>query len=1090
MARFGFRRGAGLLLGLVLLGLLLGAGLLGTRYGRAYLARHLRQQLAESSDLVVSPFELHLSWRDFPHLTAAVRHLTLTDTAYQRAEPVLQVDRADLRLNLQALLRGQVRVDVLTLRDGLLRAYVDSLGRRWTLHGRRRSGPGQPPPLDVELPTVQLRNVRLSFRNDYKRSRFAAQVVQGQFQLRLRGGQLTVRGALGGRLDSLHNGRTGTLLAHEPVQARARYRYDFRRRRGTFEPGTYATLRGDTIRIGGTHTTAARAPAGSWLHLRFEGRQRLMDVLPAVLPPSLLGYLRGARSPSQAHLRYTVSGLSSPTVLPRNVLRLELRRARLVWPDSSRRISRWDLVGVLDNGAAHQPRTTTLTLQRCRIYSPLGQLDLHLQVRDFTRPTVNGRLRGRTDVPALAALVAPGAWRAHGGAAELDVRLRGPLPPGPNQSAPPGPAGSLSVRGHVALHHASFDIPSRHARVRALNVRLGLQDSLWQLNDLSGQVDGMRFQAQARTVNLLDYLTGQRATTRIDGRFAVDELRVARLGELLRPRLTGPARSRRPTKAAADSSLLPPGLRLRVALRCARLVLPTDTLRQLRALVRRDGWRTTLSGLSARVWGGEMLGRAAWPGPLARGRSAGEFQLTMRFGTVDYQRVARLLRRSVRPAAGGPPGAAARPRIAAGQSPLRRLLLTANGQISCQVNALQMPVGENLRQVRLQVVKSGSTFRMPALYFATTSGGVGFAQASARMAGPRLLAADASLDLRYASVDVQRLLLLLASLQPDDDDEEATADTLATAAAEPARPGAGRASALLSGNLLTARLHVRAEHVRYGALSGTGFRLTSHLRPGEARLDECTLQAFGGQLRLRGRLQTNAGQGHHPLHAQAQLQDIQLPRLFELAEALGFDVLGPANVRGTMTCEADVHTDLDATFLPAVARTQGYARADVQNLELLRVAPLQQALRLLSPHRTEHLYFRPVSTRFFLDQERLLVPELRLNSNLTDLEISGVYFLTGRSNLYVGLNPMQAVLGNFRQRTARIRDGAPARRPDRHLLYVNLRRPHGRMRYSVRPFKRREKEEQQARLQQEYRQLLLRQPIDTTLRLLRAAPLR
>ncbi|GAB3834901.1 hypothetical protein GCM10028821_30280 [Hymenobacter jeollabukensis] len=1072
--------------------LLFGAGLLGTRYGRHWLEQQLRARLARNSDLVVSPFELHLGWQDFPHLTASLRHLTLTDTAYQRPEPVLQVARADLRLNLRALLRGRVQVDALTLRDGLLRAYVDARGRRWTLHGRRRPGPASTPALDFDLPTVQLRNVRLSFRNDYKHSRFVARVARGQFRARLRGGQLTVRGTLSGQLDSLHNDRTGTLLAHEPVQAWAHYRYDFARRRGTFEPGTRATLRGDTIRVSGTHTTASRAPAGSWLRLRFEGRQRLMDVLPDVLPPSLMPYLRGARSPSKAYLRYTVSGLSSPTVLPRNVLRLQLRQARLVWPDSSRRISHWDLLAVLDNGPAHQPSSTTLTLHHCRIYSPLGQLDLRLQVRDFTRPTVTGHLRGRTDLPALAALVAPGEWRARNGAAELDLRLRGPLPPGPGQEPPPGPARSLSVRGHVALHDAAFDIPTRHARVRGLNVRLGLQDSLWQLNDLSGQVDGMRFQVQARTVNLLDYLTGQRATTFIDGRFAVDELRVARLGELLRPRADGSvaARRRRPAKAAADSSLLPPGLRLRVALRCARLVLPTDTLRQVRVLVRRDGYLTSLSGLTAQVWGGEVRGRAAWPGPLARGRTNGEFQLALRFGTLDYQRVTRLLRQSVRPvAAGRTPTPAQR---AARQSPLRRLLLTASGQVSCQVATLRMPVGENLRHVRLQVLKTGSTFRMPALYFATTSGGAGFAQASARMAGSRLLSADASLDLRYATVDVQRLLLLLASLQPDDDEDEA-ADNAATASVAPAgqpRPGAGRASDLLSGKLLTARLHVRAEHVRYGALTGTGFRLTSHLRPGEATLDECTLEAFGGQLRLRGRLQTNAGQGHHPLHAQARLQDIQLPRLFELAGALGFDVLGPDNVRGTMTCEADLHTDLDATFLPATARTQGYARADVQDLELLRVAPLQQALRILSPRRTDHLYFRPVSTRFFLDQERLLVPELRLNSNLTDLEISGVYYLTGRSNLYVGLNPVQAVLGNFRRRTARIRDGAPARHPDRHLLYVNLRRPHGHMRYSVRPFKRREKEQQQARLQQEYQQLLQRQPIDTTLRLLRVPPLR
>ncbi|RTQ50168.1 hypothetical protein EJV47_11075 [Hymenobacter gummosus] len=682
-------------------------------------------------------------------------------------------------------------------------------------------------------------------------------------------------------------------------------------------------------------------------------------------------------------------------------------------------------------------------------------------------------------MPALAALVAPGGWRARRGAAELDVRLHGLLPPAKGQ--PPG-SRALSVRGYLRLHDAAFDIPARQASFRDLNVRLGLQDSLWRLDALTGQVDGMHFRATARTLYLLDYLTGQRPNTRITGQFAVDELRLARLGELLRP-AGGAAQQRRPAAEGRGSvSLLPPGLQLRVGLRCGRLVLPTDTLEQVALTVRRDARRTSLSGLSARVWGGQVRGRASWPGPAARGRTAGEFALALRFGTVDYRRVARLVRRSLlaRPRRAKPDAETARL-----QSPVRKLLLLANGRATCDIGTLLMPVGENLRHVRLRLTKAGSSFHLPSLYFVTTSGGAGFAQASAHVARGRLQSADASLDLRYATVDVQRLLLLLASLKPDDDDDDEDDAVSAAAADSAAAVRQGRATALLGGRVLTARLQVRAERVRYGALSGTDFRLASRLRPGEARLDDCSLQAFGGQLKLRGRLQTHAVGGRHPLHVQAQLQRIELPRLFEVADALSFDVLGSDNVRGTMDCEADLITDLDSTFLPAVARTSGYARAEVQNLELLRVTALEQALRFIGQKKTSHLFFRPVSTQVFLDQGRLLVPRLRLNSNLSDLEISGEYYLTGRSNLYVGLNPMQALLGNNRRRVARIRSGATARHPDRHLLYLHLRRPQGHMRYQVRPFQRRQQRQQQAQLLQEYRRLLQRQPIDTTLRLLR-----
>ncbi|OON65870.1 AsmA-like C-terminal region-containing protein [Hymenobacter sp. CRA2] len=1054
---------------------LLGAGVLGTRYGRRYLEQQLRQHLAANSDLRVSPLQVRLSWRDFPYLTAQLQPLTFTDTAYRRAEPVLQLGRVDARLALGSLLRGRVRVTRLVVHGATLRTYVDGRGRRWTLHGRRRSGPGQPPAFTFELDAIRLHNVRLAFRNDYKGSAFAAQIHEAQLRAGLHGDELRLSGQLSGLVDSLHN-RSGEVLGRRPVQAWVHYRYAFSRRQGTFWR-TRATLNGDTIHVAGTHTTAVAEPAGSILRLRFEGEQALMGVLRTALPPSFEPFLHGARSPSKAHIRYTISGLSSPTVLPRNVLRFQLRRARLLWPDSTRRINHWDLLAVLDNGPAHSSRTTSLTLQRCRIYSPMGELNLRATVRNFDHPSIIGELRGRTDLPALAALVAPGAWRAERGRATLDVRLRGLLLTAANQT-PAEMAGRLSLRGSVTLQDANFELLSRRAHVRNLNVRLGLRDSLWQLTDLSGQVAGMRFRASARTLYLLEYLTGRRPATQITGSLAADELRVAELGQLLRPSRPAVPRNQR-RSSSPDTTLLPSGLRLNLGLQCARLVLPADTLYEVAMHVARDAQRTRLSKVSARMWGGLMQGQAAWPVPSRRTLEPPTFRLALRFGNVDYLRVIRLLAHpdSRVPRRAGSPRATANQRSSLA---VRELLLAANGQATCQINSLRLPVGENLRHVRLQVSKTGAQLRMPALYFATsTGGGAGFAQATARVVEGRLAAASANLDLRYATVDVQRLLLALASLQPPEEKEAIRR----RAAGE--KPGSGRASALLRNDLLTARLHVRAEHVRYGALTGTGFRLTSQLRPGEARLDECVLRAFGGEVSLRGRLQTDAPDGHHPVHVQALLTNIALPRLFEVADALRLEVLGSDNVRGTMRCQADLYSDLGPDFLPAIERTRGYAQASIQDLELRNVTALEQALKFIGEHRTSHLYFRPVNTQFFLDGPRLLVPQLLLNSNLTDMEISGEYYLTGRSNLYVGLNPVQALLGNNRKRTARIRENQPNRRPDRHLLYVNLHRPDGGTRYAVRLFKRGEKKQQQAALYQEYRQLLRRQPVDTTLLLLR-----
>lgn len=230
-------------------------------------------------------------------------------------------------------------------------------------------------------------------------------------------------------------------------------------------------------------------------------------------------------------------------------------------------------------------------------------------------------------------------------------------------------------------------------------------------------------------------------------------------------------------------------------------------------------------------------------------------------------------------------------------------------------------------------------------------------------------------------------------------------------------------------------------------------------------------------------MQTDEGTNQYPLQAQMRLQDVDLPALFQAAEALHFEVLRPDNIRGTMRCEADVHTNLNAVFLPSLPETYAYFKTDLRDLELLDVEALAQALKFLRDKRTNHLYFEPVSHRFVLDGNRVIVPALHLNSNLTDLEVSGEYQLDGRADLYVGLSPMQALFGNNKKRVARIKSGEAATRPSRGLVYVNLsRQPDSR--YKVRPFQKQEQRQKQEQLQRQYQKLIRAQRLDTTLQLL------
>ncbi|MET4073803.1 AsmA-like C-terminal region-containing protein [Hymenobacter sp. UYCo722] len=1128
MKRFSLRRILAWAAALLLL-LVLGAGVvvwqLGDGFARRLVARKVRSALTKNSELVLAPFRVEMSlWRDFPHLTASIQHISLTDTSFRQRVPVLEVGRADLRLELLSLWHGQAEVSRAVITDVDFRERVDSLGRAWGLRGKRAKGAGQTPALTLKLDALEVNNFHFSTKNDFLRSAFGVEVRQARLRARLRGGVLRVAGELQGELSYLRT-RAGTLFEREPVGARVHYRYSFADRQGLLY-GTRATLNGDSIRVGGTHTLDPRHPEGTLMNLRFVGNQPLVKVLLAALPPRFETYLAGTTSPSKAHVHYTITGLSGPKVVPHNVLTFGLRGASLQWPEPARRINRWDLLGTYDNGPEHNPRSTILTLKRCRIYSAAGQLDVALKLRNFRRPVIDGRLRGQATLPELAALLPSAQWRARSGAADVDVQVRGQLPPRrgrPFQGPLPPP---LSLRGTLTLHQASLLLPARGADLSEVNVQIGLRDSVWQLNNASGVLNRMRFRAAATTHNLLGYLNGLHPTVRISGQFAVDELRLHELRELLkpRPRLTATAmpfagagaaarrgardRSRRarPPRdkgrlaATLARELIPAGMLLDVQLQCQRLLLASDTLTNLAVTVHHDGHQVQLQNMAGRMWGGQVRGELQWPTDSANRVAPVRYHLAVHFPQLTYE---QLLERLNRPllAANQPIGSALPRRSASAKTSatsakapaLRDLLLEANGFLKLNIDLVNLPEGETMRQVSVQLEKYGELVYMPYLRFLTPEGGHGEASGTARFRGLRLRQADADVTLRYATLDVQRLLGLIASLTTAAPDSVPTARTLARAERKAERKAErqqlpGNPSLLASG-VLTAVLRVEADQVNYGALGGSRFRLVSHLRNGEARLDNCSVDALQGHLSLSGYMRSPANRARHPTQLQVRLQDIQLPALFGTMADMGLGVLGADNVLGSLRGVAVLRTDLGRSFLPSLANTAGYLKTDIRDLELVNVEALVQALKILKSERTGHLYFEPVQGEFVLAEGQVLIPELRLNSNLSNLEVSGHYGLSGATNLFIGLQPMKALFGNNDKRIERIQNGEPMTKADAKgkdkLTYVSLRRTAPGEKFQVRLFQRDERREAQVRLLAQYRAYLLTQRLDTTVRMVR-----
>jgi hypothetical protein len=115
----------------------------------------------------------------------------------------------------------------------------------------------------------------------------------------------------------------------------------------------------------------------------------------------------------------------------------------------------------------------SLNLSQCRIYSPAGQLDMAFLLRDFRRPYVRGRLHGRTELPALMALLSPAHWYARRGIADLDVQLHGLLPAVGQQRQRGVFRKNMAIHGTATLRDAAFALAGHQATCMASTCALG-----------------------------------------------------------------------------------------------------------------------------------------------------------------------------------------------------------------------------------------------------------------------------------------------------------------------------------------------------------------------------------------------------------------------------------------------------------------------------------------------------------------------------------------------------------------------------------------------------------------------------------------
>lgn len=390
-----------------------------------------------------------------------------------------------------------------------------------------------------------------------------------------------------------------------------------------------------------------------------------------------------------------------------------------------------------------------------------------------------------------------------------------------------------------------------------------------------------------------------------------------------------------------------------------------------------------------------------------------------------------------------------------------------NTQVNLRVGNVNLPGQEKIKNLTVQVNQRNQKVKLTRMRFTTTGNGKATASGGFDLIPTGLSKPYLNVSLQYPYLNLQSFMQDIASLKG-----EAPPQSAQAAAAQ-----SSRNMATIKEKDYWLTLQVRAKKLEYLYLKGSDLIMEASLNKNRVRLSKLRLQALGGQLNARGELRLDAPGDSVPVRLRSQVNNINLQQLFAFAETMNLDVLGSQNIKGTADCNLVVNTWLDKTFSPSFAGTIAYAKASFQDMELIQVAPIQNALRFIRKERTGHLYFENVTTNFLLRDSQFVTPGLALNSNLTAFELSGSYTMGGAANLNMDVNVLSVLFGNNKRRIERIQaDSLTASRVQKKQHLQLFREGN---KYKVRLSDRKEREKSGRALQQEFSNFLRQHQIDT-----------
>lgn len=200
---------------------------------------------------------------------------------------------------------------------------------------------------------------------------------------------------------------------------------------------------------------------------------------------------------------------------------------------------------------------------------------------------------------------------------------------------------------------------------------------------------------------------------------------------------------------------------------------------------------------------------------------------------------------------------------------------------------------------------------------------------------------------------------------------------------------------------------VESNQVSYKRFQATQVRGKMTLTDTKVNLNDISMNAFGGTLKVSGYIDNIGTNGLPFLHAQGQLNRTDVQSVFYSLNNLGQKAITDQNIQGKLDADFVFESTLrdNATLLAESMR--GKLDIALTNAEVRDFEPFQKMKNILFRKRNfDQVRFAPIRKQFFLNGQEIEVKEMEIESNIFTLFVNGTYSFGRKTDLSIQI-PLQ-----------------------------------------------------------------------------------